>query len=159
MVLSFCFGPFIICQCQSWSQSVSFAFHFHLLAVVLLLRLGLCLRFVKMEMKKICTVAAFVAFFRADADGSRRTDGRRDGRGRLGVRMSFLIISVFAFFAFALFLVHLCTLFTPLPLPLPLPPVLVCPPGCHLSCIFMRISKSPVQVLRESCAHLLRAAI
>lgn len=34
----------------------------------LLLRLGLCLRFVKMEMKKICTVAAFVAFFRADAD-------------------------------------------------------------------------------------------
>lgn len=78
---------------------------------------------------------------------SRRTDGR----GRLGVRMSFLIISVFAFFAFALFLVHLCTLFTPLPLPLS--------PGCHLSCIFMRISKSPVQVLRESCAHLLRAAI
>lgn len=36
--------------------------------LVLLLRLGLCLRFVKMEMKKICTVAAFVAFFRADAD-------------------------------------------------------------------------------------------
>lgn len=72
MVLSFCFGPFIICQCQSWSQSVSFAFHFHLL----LLRLGLCLRFVKMEMKKICTVAAFVAFFRADADVR---DGRTDG--------------------------------------------------------------------------------
>lgn len=39
-----------------------------LLAWALLLRLGLCLRFVKMEMKKICTVAAFVAFFRADAD-------------------------------------------------------------------------------------------
>lgn len=38
------------------------------LALLLLLRLGLCLRFVKMEMKKICTVAAFVAFFRADAD-------------------------------------------------------------------------------------------
>lgn len=77
MVLSFCFGPFIICQCQSWSQSVSFAFH--LLALVLLLRLGLCLRFVKMEMKKICTVAAFVAFFRADAEvRDERTDGGTD---------------------------------------------------------------------------------
>lgn len=39
-----------------------------LATALLLLRLGLCLRFVKMEMKKICTVAAFVAFFRADAD-------------------------------------------------------------------------------------------
>lgn len=74
---SFCCCPFIICQCQSRSQSVSFCSSS--CRKVLPLRLRHCLRFVKMEMKKICTVAAFVAFFQ---------------RGRLGVRMSFLIIFV-----------------------------------------------------------------
>lgn len=76
---------------------------------------------------------------------------RRDGRGRLGVRMSFLIISVFAFFAFALFLLHLCTLSPPLlpslshSLCFPFP---VCPPAViclAFLCVFQK-------VLCKSCA-------
>lgn len=72
---------------------------------------------------------------------SRREDGRRDGRGRLGVRMSFLIISVFAFFAFALFLVHLCTL-CPSLLSLSVPPAVIC---LAFLCVFQK-------VLCKSCA-------
>lgn len=77
------------------------------------------------------------------------------GRGRLGVRMSFLIISVFAFFAFALFLVHLCTLFTPLPLPLSLSvPRLSF--VLHFYAYFKKSCASPARVLRSfvACSHL-----
>lgn len=55
--------------------------------------------------------------------------------------------------------VHALSFPLSLPLCLSVSPSPRLPAGCHLSCIFMRISKSPVQVLRESCAHLLRATI
>lgn len=149
MVPSFCFGPFIICQCQSWSQSVSFAFHYHYAAASWSL-FAFCQNGNEENLHGRCICGIFPC--------GRGRSRRLDGHGRLGVRMSFLIISVFAFFAscivFGAF-VHALSLSPSLSLSLSLS----LSPDCHLSCIFMRISKSPVQVLRESCAHLLRAAI
>lgn len=136
MVPSFCFGPFIICQCQSWSQSVSFAFHYHFAAASWSL-FAFCQNGNEENLHGRCICGIFPC--------GRGRSRRLDGHGRLGVRMSFLIISVFAFFAFALFFVHLCTLS---PSPSPCLCLCLCPPTViclTFLCVFQK-------VLCKSCA-------
>lgn len=144
MVPSFCFGPFIICQCQSWSQSVSFAFHYHFAsygaaAAASWSLFAFCQNGNEENLHGRCICGIFPC--------GRGRSRRLDGHGRLGVRMSFLIISVFAFFAFALFLVHLCTL-SPSPPPSPCLCLCLCPPTViclAFLCVFQK-------VLCKSCA-------
>lgn len=160
MVASFCFGPFIICQCQSWSQSVSFAsaplpLRCPCCCVLLLLLLlfAFCQNGNEENLHGRCICGIFPS--------GRRV--RRDGRGRLGVRMSFLIISVFAFFAFALFLLHLCTLSPPLLSSLSLTPSVFLSLSVprlsfvlHFYAYFKKSCASPARVLRSfvACNHL-----
>jgi len=98
-----------------------------------------CLRFVKMEMKKICTVAAFVAFFLL--------------RDVLGVCMSFLIIFVFPVLwssGRCAFFVHFSTFLSALP----------CLLGWLTICLaFLCVFQNVLPVLRSfvACNHFWNA--
>lgn len=145
VVLLLVWWPFIICQCQ-W-ESVR---QLSLLGRSMSLCVR-CLHFVKMEMKKICTVAAFVAFFLL--------------RDVLGVCMSFLIIFVFPVPVPAqsqpspstsrspsVSLHFLCSLAHSCLFSLSAPRLLGCSPFVFHFYAYFRMSC-------ESCARLLRATI